>query len=69
MGSRVTENGIQTLIEFWNGSSWTVVYSPNRRFNDSRLFGVSAVTYHEAGAVGQADNDQETARSLIESFC
>ena len=52
----------RTLIEQWNGRSWSVVASPNHSGADS-LFGVSCTSATFCVAVGR-----EVARSLIEQW-
>ena len=44
----------RTLIEHWNGSSWSVVASPNVGGNDNLLNGVSATT-GDVWTVGSSD--------------
>jgi hypothetical protein len=46
-------SGRQTLIEHWNGRTWTRVPTPNEG-NSSLLYGVTAVSSDNAWAVGQA---------------
>jgi hypothetical protein len=40
------------LIESWNGSSWTVVPSPDASLQTNQLLGVSCVTRADCLAVG-----------------
>jgi hypothetical protein len=42
----------QTLIEHWNGTSWSVVPSPNAGSGTNFLLGVSAAAANDAWAVG-----------------
>ncbi|HMA37988.1 MAG TPA: hypothetical protein VKY74_26295 [Chloroflexia bacterium] len=42
----------QTLIQFWNGSAWTIQTSPNVAGSGNELQGVAAVSSTEAWAVG-----------------
>ncbi len=47
----------QTLIEHWDGASWSVVASPNTgsgQFQSNRLFGVTAVSATDIYAFGSA---------------
>ncbi len=46
----------QTLIEHWDGTSWSVVSSPNVGTNDNDLFGVAAVSANDVWAVGDYNN-------------
>src|SRR4051812_17379211 len=45
--------GQGTLTEHWNGSSWTIVPSPDTRFFDEVLNGVAALAPNNAWAVGE----------------
>ncbi len=53
---------VQTLVETWNGSSWSVVSSPNSGTGDE-LAGVSCVSASFCTAVGQA-----AGSTLVESW-
>jgi hypothetical protein len=48
----------ETLIEHWNGTSWTIVPSPNpgegSGFFDDRLFGVTAVSASDIWTAGES---------------
>jgi hypothetical protein len=46
----------QTLIEHWNGSTWSVVYSPNSGQGANVLKGVAAVSSSDVWAVGYSTN-------------
>jgi len=54
VGYRFNGTARQTLIEHWNGTSWTQETSPNPggNANDNWLFGVSALSAQNAWAVG-----------------
>jgi len=54
----------QTLIEHWNGTSWTVVTSPNRGAGSNSLSNVAAVSATNLWAVGNYANLQ----TLIEEY-
>jgi len=46
-----------TLIEHWDGASWTVFPSPNDPATaDGRLYGISAISANDMWAVGEHDN-------------
>ncbi|MEO8971363.1 MAG: hypothetical protein ABI406_07175 [Ktedonobacteraceae bacterium] len=47
-----TTGPTQTLIEHWNGSSWSVVSSPNPASLNNELFSVTAVSTSDVWAVG-----------------
>lgn len=65
VGTRVDRSGAipidRTLTEHWNGTSWSVVASPNVGANDNLLNGVSA-TPGDVWAVGSSN---VTAHTLI----
>jgi hypothetical protein len=46
---------IRTLIEHWNGSTWTIVPSPSEAEYHSHLYGVSAIASNDVWAVGWYD--------------
>ena len=57
----------QTLIESWNGTSWSIVPSPNSGY--SFLNGVACVSSSSCTAVGTSYiNTSDTFLSLIESW-
>jgi hypothetical protein len=45
-------SGPITLIEHWNGSTWSVVPSPNPSATDNHLWGVTALATNNVWAVG-----------------
>jgi hypothetical protein len=47
---------VQTLIEHWDGTSWSIVPSPNQGPDNNRLLGVAAVSHHGVWAVGGYGN-------------
>jgi hypothetical protein len=57
----------QTLIEHWNGVAWSVIPSPNVGAGTNGLNGVSAISEHNAWAVGSYWNGN-VAQSLIEHW-
>src|SRR4029079_6298729 len=57
----------RTLIESWNGTSWTVATSPNTGTSVNLLNGVSCVAANSCTAVGYYYNGT-TNRTLIESW-
>jgi hypothetical protein len=59
----------QTLVEHWDGTTWTAVPSPNPSPALSKLFGVTAVTAHNAWAVGEYTYSATVpAQTLIEHW-
>jgi hypothetical protein len=65
----VMENFGQTLIEHWNGSSWTHVPSPNPggKSGNNTLLGVAAISRTDAWAVGDY-SASGTTQALIEHW-
>jgi hypothetical protein len=58
----------QTLIESWNGTSWSIVASPNRDTNSNELLGVSCTSARQCEAAGSyADADVKT-QTLAETW-
>src|SRR5258708_37545843 len=56
--------GLQTLIEHWNGSAWTVVASPDPGTQNA-LYGVQAASPTDIWAVGYYTNGQtDTTKTL-----
>jgi hypothetical protein len=55
--SEITANPTQTLIEHWDGSSWTVIASPNvgpaSVFSANQLSGIAALSPTDIWAVGR----------------
>jgi hypothetical protein len=59
----------RTLIEHFNGSTWNIVPSPNRR-NDtvSQLHSVSGISSNDVWAVGSSHDGRLPSRTLIEHW-
>jgi hypothetical protein len=57
-----------TLIQHWEGSSWTVVTSPDGGPAVNVLYGVAAVAADNVWAVGRSGNANGTLRTLIEHW-
>jgi hypothetical protein len=57
-----------TLVESWNGTSWSVENSPNPGSSFNWLEGVSCVSPVMCTAVGYAANSSGAYRTLIESW-
>ncbi|MEO8289176.1 MAG: S-layer homology domain-containing protein [Chloroflexota bacterium] len=58
----------QTLIVHWNGSSWSLVPSPNVIPNDNELRGIAAVSSSDIWAVGSYRTSQTQYSTLIEHW-
>jgi hypothetical protein len=61
-------SGGQTLIEHWNGTSWSVVKSPNPGSIYNILGGVTAVSATNVWAVGYYVNTTGLTQTLIEHW-
>ena len=57
----------KTLVESWNGTSWSVVPIPHLS-SSSYLFGVSCVSAAACTAVGSHENTRKAQRVLAESW-
>ena len=58
----------QTLIENWNGTSWSVVASPNPGSMYNHLNGVTAISATNIWAVGYFVNSNSVTQTLIEHW-
>jgi hypothetical protein len=58
----------QTLIEHWDGSSWSVVPSPNVANSDNQLLAVRALSKTNVIAVGRAEQSNGIGQTLIEQW-
>jgi len=58
----------QTLIESWNGTSWSVLTSPNVGTSSNSLNGVSCLSARSCVAVGSYGDSGSPAQTLIESW-
>jgi len=66
--SQATSSSAQrTLVEFWNGSAWTVSSSPNKTTGNNDLYGVSCASTTSCKAVGPYYNGTYY-QALIESW-
>jgi hypothetical protein len=57
----------QTLVEHWDGSTWTIVPSPNQGTEVDSLYAVAAVSASEVWAVGFYEN-LDTQLTLVERY-
>ena len=60
--------GPQSLIEAWNGTSWSIVPSPNTESHYNYLDGVACVSSNFCTAVGWYGNGSGTSQTLIEAW-
>ncbi len=63
-GSGVT----RTLVEHWNGSSWSVVSSPNVGTGANVLNGVAVASANDVWAVGSYSNSSGALQTLVEHW-
>src|SRR5947208_3358535 len=47
------DSGLGSLAMRWNGTRWSIVPSPDTKFNDDVLNGVAQISANDAWAVGQ----------------
>jgi len=61
---------IPSLIEHWDGSTWSVVNNPNPGTIDDRFFGVRAMASNDVWAVGSQSNSVNTniSSTLVEHW-
>ncbi len=57
-----------TLIEQWNGTSWSIVPGPDKGSNGSNLYGVVAVSANNVWAVGDYSTSTGADQTLIEHW-
>ena len=68
VGSYLNSNGAYpTLVEHWDGSTWSIVWSPNPSGQQDEMRGVVAVPAREAWTVGFTSTAGGT-RTLVEHF-
>jgi len=58
----------QALIEHWNGTSWTIIPSPNVNSNNNNLNAVAAISANDVWAVGWYYTDNNISNTLIEQW-
>ncbi len=58
----------QTLTEHWNGSSWSIVSSPNAQANENYLISATAVSSSDVWAVGYYQITGGNAQQVIERW-
>jgi len=69
VGYYLSDNAAQTLIERWDGTSWSIVSSPNTSATQSNfLLGVTCMSASECWAVGYYYNDNVISQTLIERW-
>ncbi|HLJ35593.1 MAG TPA: hypothetical protein VKU38_18200, partial [Ktedonobacteraceae bacterium] len=66
-----TSGAVQTLIEHWDGTQWTIVTSPNPPGSQvpvNGLMSVATVSPSDVWAVGYRQNAKGTLRTLSEHW-
>ncbi len=66
-----TSGAVQTLIEQWNGTAWSIVPSPNPSGSQppvDGLQGVATISKHDVWAVGYSENASGTLQTLTEQW-
>lgn len=67
---RTASGSIQTLIEYYNGTSWSIVPSPNTGPYENDLYATAAYNDNTAWTVGQSSTTQiGNPQALIEFYC
>ncbi len=69
VGSSYSSTGVwQSLVESWDGTSWTIATSPDQGSGDNLLFGVSCSSPTGCVAVGSSYSSTAVWQTLIESW-
>jgi hypothetical protein len=69
VGYRSENTSTQTLVQHWNGQSWSTVPSPNRAGADfNELYAVSAVSANDVWAIGHSYKPAPQGYSLRETL-
>lgn len=69
VGHSTDSNSVDhTLVEYWNGTAWSVVPSPDGSANGSDLLGVTAISADSAWAVGTFLDNAGNFESLTERW-
>ncbi len=69
VGFQVITTGVtQTLTEHWNGTTWSVVASPDPGSINNELFSVAAVSSNDVWAVGFTASSSSAQKTLIEHW-
>jgi len=65
-----TNGSIQTLIEYYDGTSWSIISSPNVGSYDNHLYAAAAYNANTVWAVGENWTAQVgNPQALIEFYC
>jgi hypothetical protein len=63
-----SNNIMNTLIEHWNGSHWSIVPSPNVGTHGSLIDTVAAISANDIWTVGFYVNSQNLSQNLVEHW-
>ncbi len=63
-----SQGPLQTMIEHWNGTQWSIVSSPNSSLPINQLRGVTAISSSDIWAVGSASVQGGATNTLIEHW-
>jgi hypothetical protein len=66
--NNTTPDNALTLIEHYDGTSWTQVASPNLALAANALFGVKSLATNDIWAVGEAKASSTSSQGLIEHY-
>jgi hypothetical protein len=69
VGTFRTGDLLQTLIEHWNGTSWTNLPSPSPGATLTELFGVGASSARNVWAVGSLDTTDGAVQGFVVHCC
>jgi hypothetical protein len=64
-GHRTRLGTYQTLIEHWDGTSWSIVSSPNVGSGDNALLGLLVTTARDIWTVGYSSSSQGPLQTLV----
>jgi Ser-Thr-rich glycosyl-phosphatidyl-inositol-anchored membrane family len=59
---------VQTLVERWNGTSWSITTSPNQGTGSNSFTGVACTSATSCKAVGTYYNASDLAQTLVETW-
>jgi hypothetical protein len=68
VGGYQTRHAVKTLVESWNGTTWSVMPSPNKGSIVTALYGVSCTAADACAAIGHYSNSVTGLQSMAESW-
>ncbi|MDQ3929970.1 MAG: S-layer homology domain-containing protein, partial [Chloroflexota bacterium] len=63
-----SQGTLRTLVEHWDGTSWTIVPSPNNGSDDNSLASVVAIAADDVWAAGYYINDFGISQTLVQHW-